>query len=362
VAGSAGDGALALGCAAFWFLQITMWHAFLRLAVTLAAFLALLLAVSLRTSGHWAVELLRYVPFLVWLGPVALLVPLSWRLGWRRRLVAVLALGVVAIDVMHLSLGRDEGGQQPMRLMTFNIKSYVAEDLKLGFEPIVAELDRQAPDVLVMQDAPILEEPDSEMPPPLAVWLKGRHVYSRSQYIVASRWPLKNCAPHDLRAGEQAAEFIVCTVDTPAGPLDLVTTHFISPRDGLNATRHERLRGLEAWRANLAERLGQSRRLADWIAQRDPARRLIVAGDLNAPERSGVVRQLLALGLRDAFSAGGRGWGYTHGHSLRPHITFLRIDHILVNGALGVRASWSGGKEASEHRPVVADFWLSPQR
>jgi endonuclease/exonuclease/phosphatase family metal-dependent hydrolase len=244
--------------------------------------------------------------------------------------------------------------------MTWNIKSYVAEDRGLGFKPIVAELERQAPDVVVMQDAPVLDVPGLDMPEPLAAWLKQRHVYRRDQYLVASRWPLSDCTPHDIRAGAARSEFIVCTVRAPSGPVDVVTTHFISPRDGLNATRHERWRGIDDWQANLAERLGQSRRLAAWLAARDPTRALVVAGDLNAAERSDVVGQLLRTGLRDAFAAGGTGWGYTHGHSLRPYITFLRIDHVLVNAGVSVRESWVGGREASEHRPVIADLWLQP--
>jgi endonuclease/exonuclease/phosphatase (EEP) superfamily protein YafD len=91
----------------------------------------------------------------------------------------------------------------------------------------------------------------------------------------------------------------------------------------------------------------------------DTARPVIVAGDLNAETDSPVVRRLLATGLRDAFSSAGRGYGYTHGHSLRLRISFLRIDHILVGPTIGVRECFPGGMDASDHRPVIATLLLS---
>jgi vancomycin resistance protein VanJ len=91
-------------------------------------------------------------------------------------------------------------------------------------------------------------------------------------------------------------------------------------------------------------------------------RPLILAGDLNAPESSPVLGTLKAIGLRDAFSAAGIGYGYTHGHSLRPGFSFLRIDHVLVSAGIGVADCFVGGSEASEHRPVIADLLLSRMR
>ena len=70
-----------------------------------------------------------------------------------------------------------------------------------------------------------------------------------------------------------------------------------------------------------------------------------------------MVRSLKSgLVLRDAFAAGGRGYGHTHGHSLKPRFSFLRIDHILVSPSLGVRNCYVGSQYASQHRPVIADL------
>jgi endonuclease/exonuclease/phosphatase (EEP) superfamily protein YafD len=87
---------------------------------------------------------------------------------------------------------------------------------------------------------------------------------------------------------------------------------------------------------------------------------VIVAGDLNADDRSPVVRRLLATGLRDAFSSAAIGYGYTLGHALRPGFSFLRIDHVLVSRDIGVRDCEPGGRDGSEHRPVLADLWVDP--
>ena len=130
----------------------------------------------------------------------------------------------------------------------------------------------------------------------------------------------------------------------------------IRDRRGLNATRHEGAEGIDDWQQNFEDRLSQSRRLAADVAKREHP--LIVAGDLNAPETSPVIRTLLDRGLRDAFSSAGRGYGYTHGHSTMLAISFLRIDHILVSPEIGVVDAFAGGKEGSEHRPVIADLLL----
>jgi endonuclease/exonuclease/phosphatase (EEP) superfamily protein YafD len=82
---------------------------------------------------------------------------------------------------------------------------------------------------------------------------------------------------------------------------------------------------------------------------------------LTAPDASAAIQALLAIGLRDAFATAGRGWGHTYGHRLRPRFSFLRIDHILVSDDVTVVRAFTGGEEASDHRPVIADLRL-PQR
>jgi len=157
----------------------------------------------------------------------------------------------------------------------------------------------------------------------------------------------------------QTHSYFHCDTVVQGKPLSLITVHFNTPRDGLNATRQEGLKGLRAWKANMSQRLYQSSYLAEYV--RRSSRPCIVAGDLNAPEHSRVVQVLLDQGLRDVFSASSWGWGYTYGYSLIKGLSFLRIDHILVSQDIAVQQAVVGGKEASQHRPVIADIYLQRQ-
>ena len=337
-----------------------------RLIVAATAVATLLLALGFAWGDErtWWIELLRYVPFPAWLLPALLSVVVALGLGWRWCLVAWATLGLVLTAVMGLSVGGWRGAQLPqepsLRVMTYNIKSYKAEGQAGGYEDIAEEIALQAPDVLVMQDAQALnDEPPGRHAAALRAVLRSyRARFGDGQFVVASRHPLSHCQAVELPAHGGPLDYVRCTVQVDGRPVTLVTTHTLSPRKGLNATRHEAWAGVDDWRENFRTRLDQTRQLAREL-ERLP-RPLIVAGDLNAPEQSPVVRDLLEVGLRDAHAAAGVGWGYTIGHALRPHLSFVRIDHILVSPDIGVQRSWTGGREGSEHRPVMADLQLTP--
>jgi len=87
-----------------------------------------------------------------------------------------------------------------------------------------------------------------------------------------------------------------------------------------------------------------------------------VAGDFNAPVQSIVCRKLMRHGLTDAFSTAGQGYGYSFGHELRlvAH-SYVRLDHILASRHWRVERCWTGGADASDHRPVIADLVLTSE-
>ena len=331
-----------------------------RLVVVVAVAVAGLATLATWTSGstHWAIELVRYVPYPAFLLPAALGLVLSVWLGAVWRVAAIIALTLVAGPVMGLQFAHRDAGFDRVRMMTFNIKSYLAADKFGGFADIGAEIERHSPDLIVMQDAQSLgDEPDGATALRLKQALSGREVFSAGEYIVASRFPMRDCRAADLSFGTHARTYIRCTVRVHGTDVDLVTAHFVSPRDGLNATRYERADGLQEWRENFERRIEQARKLALGTTRRP--RPMIVAGDLNAAESSPIVQTLLDTGLRDAFSSAGTGYGYTHGHSLRFGFSFLRIDHILVSADIGVQDCFVGGAGASDHRPVIADLWMT---
>jgi endonuclease/exonuclease/phosphatase (EEP) superfamily protein YafD len=215
---------------------------------------------------------------------------------------------------------------------------------------------RHQPDLLVMQDAGDLTAARQSAPAIAQSIFAGRHVFSHDQYIVVSRYPLRECRAGDLSFRGQPHSYVHCIVAVGGNEVELFTAHLLSPRYGINAARHQGAEGIDDWQQNFEDRLSQSRTLAGAIAKHE--RPLIVAGDLNAPETSPVIRTLLDRGLRDAFSNAGLGYGYTHGHSTKLLIPFLRIDHILVSPEIGVVDAFAGGWDGSEHRPVVADLLL----
>jgi len=332
-----------------------------RFAVLGVAVPAVLLAAAYRAEplGSWWLELLQYAPYPAFLVPALLAVVLSWRLGWAWRLIAIAALGLVVTIIMGLAgltMRHADSGSGALRMMTYNIKAYRAARQAGVYVALEREVARQRPDLLVMQDAGDLTAARRNAPSIAQSIFAGRNVFSHDQYIVVSRHPLRDCRAGDLSFRGQPHSYVRCIVNVDGKEIELFTAHLLSPRRGLNATRREGAEGIDDWQQNFEDRLSQSRALAADVAKRQSP--LIVAGDLNAPETSPVIRTLLGQGLRDAFSAAGRGYGYTHGHSTMLSISFLRIDHILVSPEIGVVDAFAGGKDGSEHRPVIADLLL----
>jgi endonuclease/exonuclease/phosphatase family metal-dependent hydrolase len=330
-------------------------------------------------SDSWWVELLRYLPYPAWLGAALLAVLLSLRQGWPWRLASAAALLLVLTVVMGLAASIGDAGSGRLRVMTYNIKSYLANERADAFARIAWEVVQHDPDVIVMQDAGEIDIQRPAVNDTVRAMLRDRTVYTHGQYIVASRLPMRDCRPGDISYRGAGHSYVRCTLVVRGREIDLYTAHLLSPRDGLNAARHERLAGIADWRQNFTERLFQANKLVTDVSLRraerptkaptaaaakaspphtGAPRPVILAGDLNAPEASPVVQALLGAGLRDAYSAAGQGYGYTHGHSLRPGLSFLRIDHLLVSAELGVAGCVVGGDQGSEHRPVIADLWV----
>lgn len=327
-------------------------------ALLLAGLLLLTLAQRLSPVSPWWLELTRYAPYPLWLAAVSAALLLSLPLG-RRWIVA--SLGTAGV-VTTLTMGwvwhaapepTPAPGRPALRVMTYNIKAYKAGLQAGGFARLAAEIARHDPDIVLAQDAhglsvaPLADD---------AALFGGREHHRAGQYVIASRYSLRDCHVGRLDVRGDDVGTLQCTVRVGGVDLDLVTVHFDSPRSGLNAARREGLDGAAEWRRNYEDRLDQARLLAQQLGPAPRPR--IVAGDLNAPEASPVVQTLLATGLRDAHSAAGRGYGFTYGQALRIGRSFLRIDHILVSAGIEVTACTVGGGEASEHRPVIADLRL----
>jgi endonuclease/exonuclease/phosphatase (EEP) superfamily protein YafD len=246
-----------------------------------------------------------------------------------------------------------EKGEARFRLMTYNIKSYIALDDSVEVRLLGLEIARHDPDVLVMQDARDVKGLSSADREQL---IGKRDLVVLGQYAIASRHPVRDCAFGNIDFRGNTHTYARCVLTVHGREVDLVTAHLLTPREGLNALRHERLRGIAEWRENVGDRLEQATALAGAVARRQ--RPLILAGDLNAPGRSQVMGRLREAGLRDTHEAAGTGYGYTYGHSHKFGLTFLRIDHVMATSEIGVVRSFPGVSRASPHLPVVADLHL----
>ena len=308
----------------------------------------------------WSLALVLYLPYPVHLLPALAGILISFALGCAWRLAALLGLALVLWPVMGLELhtGDDAQGRRPVRVLTYNIKAYLAAGRPDGFARLGQEVRRHRPDLVALQDA---NEPSVLRRlgiGPVAPLTGLPYRYAFGQFTLASRFPLRDCAPSTNAAGGFIDTWVRCVVDIGGREFDLYSAHLPTPRQGLNAARNEALDGVEDWEHNVAARMARARDLA--AAVRTRGRPTIVAGDLNAPPPSLALRTLLDAGLRDAFATAGVGFGYTYGHALRPGFSFLRLDHVLVSAEIGVAACEVGAETASEHRPVIADLWLPP--
>ena len=327
-----------------------------------AAHLALLALQNLDAAPVWLAELSRFLPYYWLLIPLcaALVAALFLSPLWRVLALANLALfGLVTMD-FHWNWAPDSSmAGTPLRVLTYNIKAPAAQSRVGGIAAIELEVARYAPDIVALQDAQQwLTGQDAPVPTPARSVFGLPYVMAYDQYVLASRFPLQDCEAGLLSGGAEPTHFMQCKARIGSRLVQLVTAHFVSPRHSLLAAKSGGLAGLQVWQDSLAFRLHQSQALLASLSQLP--RPLLVMGDLNAPEASPVVANLQRAGLRDAFSEGGRGWGYSHGHALSMRLDLFRIDHILLSADLAVQSAEVGISDASEHNPVVARLLLRP--
>jgi endonuclease/exonuclease/phosphatase (EEP) superfamily protein YafD len=299
--------------------------------------------------------LAQYAPYPLLVAPFVVLAALSPLAGWRWCLSALAGLVFVATVLMDYQLPQAEEGRNRVRVLTFNVKDYTTLRRSYGLIDIAEEIARHDPDVFVLQDARTFEHRTSD-PEVADTVFDGRQVYLFGQYVVASRFPMRDCRNGWISFRDEPHTYVTCVVSAHGTDVDVVTAHFMTPRVGLVAARYNPARGLDEWRQNVADRMTQATTLAAVVSGR--RRPMVVAGDLNAPGSSAVVGALREAGLRDAFEVAGRGYGFTWGHSLRWGIPFLRIDYILASREFSVGRALVGEPAGSAHRPVVADLYL----
>jgi vancomycin resistance protein VanJ len=298
---------------------------------------------------------LQYLPWYAFLVPALACVGLSMRLGWRWRAMSVASVLLVPAVLMDFTFASGEKGEHAVRVMTFNVKDYETLRAPASTAALAAEIRRFDPDIAVMQDASEFNR--------LAYREKlftDRQVWASGEFMVVSRHPIERCREIRVPVPGKAMHDLVCRVRSPDWQLDVHVVHLVSPRVGLTALARGLLRGVRDWDDNVDTRMDQARALADYVAS--APRPAIVAGDLNAPAHSLVLRRLVEAGFRDAFASAGRGFGFTYGQQLAARWSFLRLDHVLVDASIGVADCFVAPAGLSPHRAVIADLVLAPDR
>jgi len=287
---------------------------------------------------------LTYPPQLPWLPPSLALGALAlalrrWRaLRWNAAAALLALFGAMGFH-WSLRLGRAPAGET-IRVMTYNVAG-----CSRGTSAMLGDVAALKPDIIALQEGVSWRQSFDPVEAILTSWPDyearrsgGIAIISRFHFTGAQ------AVAHPMRRGRGSLEVRLAT---PHGPLTVITTHLSSVDivHGWHLSSVAQLAALhEAQSAAVAA-------LAE--AAQAP---VVVMGDFNAPPGSRAHRRLAGFGA-DAFSAAGRGFGYTYS-SRRP---LVRIDHIFAGPGVRVSRAWVPGTHGSDHRPVVADIALPPR-
>ena len=343
-----------------WILCLTGVYAMALAAVTVLNWLG--------ADRFWLGALNLYLPQLMWAIPGIVLAFFIYKVDrfwtWLPLLCVLWVLGPIMGFHWSLPAPGSASGSQAVRVMTWNIK-YGTYRL----EPLIDELVRRNPDVVLFQDA------TDSMSGPLGDYFRNWYVCTAGQYVIASRYPLSEAEVHELPSSgpNRPQYFLRCRMRIGSAVVSLYNFHFKTPRRGLNTFRTVKTKpwylpgAIESFNNNVRLRQNQANSTLEYL--RSEPGPVIVAGDLNAPDETLVCATLRGAGLRDAFAECGRGYGFTYGHFLLKYrlpwlrVSWMRIDHIMVNSSFLTQRCLAGTGKASDHRPVIADLILKyPQK
>ena len=320
-----------------------------------AAMLAILLTLRIGGDETWLPTILLYGPRAFYIAPLAVLTPWAWFANRRILFVLLIPALLWAGPIMGFCLpwakltASDETNR--IRVMTCNLHACWADQ-----ESLLRLIRHYDVDVAVYQESRLS---DVQVPP-------GWHMEHRRSLTILSRRPIR-----DVRGRYcfvpytpwPPVDCLAATIDTDAGPVDIATVHFRTPRWGLEVvldrdtvidpTRSNRLT------AELLYREQESRDVRKWIEEHCTAP-TVVAGDFNlVPD--GRIYQRNWGDLPNAFSVAGFGYGYTRWTDLPLNIRYgTRIDHILGDSALTPVDAFVAPPVGSDHLPVIATLELAP--
>lgn len=329
-------------------LRVATWGYLLGLLVVLAY-------LRFANESYWLSTLLLYLPRFGFGLPIVPLTVALWYFGLRRLLLTQLAaLLLVLFPLMGLELAwnrKPDPGEPVLTMMTCNIQHGYQ-----GLDKLVAEIVETAPDLMVMQEADGVEIEKA-----LRERWPGFSFDSTNQFVLVSRGPITAVheQPKLLASGAmRSPRFIVYTVETKLGPVDLYNVHPISPRDALDFVRGE-LRQMrrgnfegspdgEATAINAELRRVQVEAIARHA--RTAKNPVLIGGDTNLPGLSRLLKQNFGT-YADGFAESGWGFGYTFPTYRR---AWLRLDRIMAGPEFEFTGFRVGPGHSSDHACVSA--------
>ncbi len=299
-----------------------------------------------------------YLPQGYWAIPIAPLLIGSLLLE-HAKLAAVMRCSLVLIFIVLALMdfrftGRLFGSNAnttvaPIRFMTYNIAG--GKDSDALMQIIIDE----SPSVILFQEF----SPDflRNFRASLPAW----NIASSDDLAIASIYEISNFIRADLpklsNDNWKRPAYVRAEVSNGTSRFAVYNTHLSTPREALNAMRHLESNFQDLVNKNILDREIQSKRLAAAVSQEKLP--FILGGDFNAPGRSIVISPFTKLGLKNAFSERGLGFGYTKGHDLQLGFSFIRIDHIFFSSEWLAVSSHAGSSLGSDHRPMLADALLA---
>jgi len=319
-----------------------------------------LLAALFRGVGErfWLLCPLVFMPILLWLLPLAVLVPATWK--FERRLLPCLAVPLLVIVFgiggyrLRVRLPSPTPGAGTLKVLTYNS----GEDNNTSVVPFAKA---EQPDLILLQDV----KPPRRKPAFFAQF-PDYHRKQIGDFVMLSRFPILTCKPilSGLEEWEDpvAAAFIV---DWHGTPVTVYSVHFPTLRRDYWDLRGETPRSAKT---PARRRVGTFRdRMKQRDAMIDEFSRLaantsgavLAVGDFNMPSW-GHFHARVSQRLTDAFEVAGQGFGFTFPGFDPALPTFfgawLRLDYLFCNGAWKPLSCKVEHGRASQHRAVVATF------
>ncbi|WP_242370952.1 endonuclease/exonuclease/phosphatase family protein [Anaeromyxobacter sp. SG26] len=300
----------------------------------------ILAGLALRPAFGDAFLVTRYTGYVMpWL--LAVLVPgaaAAW-LTHHRALAAVAAASIAIITAAHAPLFRSKPAPPASSGFSLRVMSYNTWSRNLDVQRIARAIDRQRPDLLLVQE--IRPKIFAGVVEALREASGGAevHVAYDPQLLqgIVSRYPVE--ASGSMRTKGKAQRAVL---RSPAGPIAIYNVHPLR-RGGW----HDRYSQIEAL---LQE---------DVLRETGP---VILGGDFNAPDRSQLYG-MVTRALHSAHDDRGFGFGFTYPAHVWlpfgavPAVPLVRIDHIFFSEALvAIRAETLDDSGGSDHRPVLAEL------